>query len=82
MQERSIQVEKQRAALMGLITSILQEEQELSLIEIKLRVANAIALMIDLDSMVADEIDFHTVGACKTFLEGEQALENVKDLLK
>lgn len=80
--EHLIQAAKQRAGLMGLINALLEEEQELTLTQIKLKITTCLSGLVVLDAMVGDEIDFEVIGACKTFLEGEQALDDVRDLLK
>ena len=71
----------QRACLMGLLTAILHDEGEKSLREIKGAIAETVARMIDMNVMVGDFIDFHTVEAAKEFLEQERALDQVKNLL-
>ena len=75
-------VSKQRAALMGLITAILRDEEEKSMTEIKKIVTQTLAYLIQQDSMVGDFIDYMTVDACKEFCEQEQALDDARNLLE
>lgn len=80
--EHLIQAAKQRAGLMGLINALLEEEQELTLNQIKGKIVRCVSGLVLLDAMVGDEIDYEVVETCKSYLESEQALEDVRDLLK
>lgn len=72
----------QRAAFMGLITAILDDEGEKTLTEIKDRIVNTVSFLIETDAMVGDGIDYMTITAAKHYMEQEIALDQVKDLLK
>lgn len=72
----------QRAALMGLITAILDDEGEKTLTEIKDRIVNTVSFLIEAEVMVGDGIDYMTTTAAKRYMEQEIALGQVKDLLK
>jgi len=72
----------QRAALMGLITAILDDQGEKTLTEIKDRIVNTVSFLIEAEVMVGDGIDYVTTKAAKRHMEQEIALGQVKDLLK
>lgn len=72
----------QRAALMGLITAILDDEGEKTLNQIKNHITDTMITLIDIQAIVGDPIEAITVDALKRHLEQEIALDQVKDLLK
>lgn len=74
-------IPRQRAALMGLITAIMKDENETPLVEIKRRCANAFAYMIDQDAMVGDIVDILTAEVMQEFCLQEKALEDARNLL-
>lgn len=76
-----IQCSNQRAALWGTISAILSDNQSESVEDIKRKVANNIARMIDKGVMVADEIEAIVCKDALQFLEQEQALNEIKDIL-
>ena len=75
-------VSLQRAALMGLITAILEDQGEKSLTEIKDRVVSTVSFLIESGAMVGDAIDYMAARAARRHMEQEIALDQVKDLLK
>ena len=70
----------QRAALMGLICSILKQE-EVTLKQIHNAILNCISDLIDKEMMVGDVVDLYVAEACKERLEQEKALEDFKNIL-
>ena len=72
----------QRAALMGLITAILDDQGEKTLQEIKSHITNTITFLVESEVMVGDPIDLWVVRATRKYLEQEIAVDQVKDLLK
>ena len=77
-----IQISKQRAGLLGLLTAILDDERELTSEQIKGAIVRCMCNLIDTDGMVYDWMDKHFVGAARTYCEQNAALDEIKDLLK
>lgn len=71
----------QRAALMGLILGMLREEEECSLVDIKLKIAGAIGLMITTGVMVGDFIDTEVADECKSVLQAESLVRDIREFL-
>jgi len=72
----------QRAALMGLITAILDDQGEKTLVQIKDRIVDTVSFLIEAEVMVGDGIDYVAAKAARRHMEQEIALGQVKDLLK
>ena len=79
--EYFIKCSNQRAALWGTISALLNDEQSESVEDIKRRVANNISRMIDRDIMISDEIEMMVCKDALKFLEQEEALEEIKNIL-
>lgn len=71
----------QRAGIMGVIVSILRTE-EASLNQIKQRIVASFAMMIETEAVLHDRIDLEMANACKDYLFQEQALDEIKEMLK
>lgn len=72
----------QRAALMGLITAILDDQGEKTLVQIKDRIVDTVSFLIEIEAMVGDGIDHVATTSARRHMEQEIALSQVKDLLK
>ena len=72
----------QRAALMGLITAILDDQGEKTLVQIKDRIVDTVSFLIEIEAMVGDGIDYVATTSARRHMEQEIALGQVKDLLK
>jgi hypothetical protein len=79
--EHLLNAAMQRAALMGIIAAILEDEVTETAQSIKTRICCSLGEMIDRDIMVKDFIDVHVVAAVKNFLEQEIAVEEAKDII-
>ena len=70
----------QRAALMGLMCSILKQDN-VSLKQVQNAIISCFSDLIDRDLMVGDVVDLYVAEACKEHLEQERALQDVRDIL-
>ena len=65
----------QRALVMALLASILDQDENLSIRNAKIAITNAFSNAIDLKVMVGDLIEKDLLERVATFLEQEQLLE-------
>ena len=72
---------QQRAALWGTISALLNDENAQSVEEIKKKVSSNIGMMIDRGLMVHDDIEVFVCKDALKFLEQENALDEVKNML-
>ena len=77
-----MQIAKQRAGLLGLLTAILDDQRELTSEQIKGAILRCMCNLIDTDGMVYDWMDKRFVEAAKACCEQNVFLDEVKDLLK
>jgi len=82
MENQPTMKELQRAAWAGLIVSILEDNGDLSINEIKLDIASLFSELILMGVVEGDEIDLRIGDACKRILEAEMAVRDVKDFLE
>ena len=80
MQAHLIKASAQRAALMGFIANLL-EQDDLTLVEIQTGVCSMLSTLIDLGVMVGDEIDARTMQSAQTYLHQQIAIEEVNGIL-
>ena len=71
----------QRAAIIGLLTGLLEEEQDRTMKEVKSAILSCLASLTLFDCMVGDIIDQSFMQAAKQHCEEELALEAVKEML-
>lgn len=79
--EHVVTASYQRAGLMGFLLCLLEEENELSMNEVKQKAVSIFTTMMSLDLMVRDEIDMEVARACRNFCEQEKALMDFKEIL-
>ena len=72
---------RQRAALWGTISALLSDDTSQSVEDIKKKVSNQIDRMIDKGMMIGDDIEVYVCKDALRFLEQEQAMDAVKDML-
>lgn len=66
----------QRAAMMALLTKFMREQNdELTIHNIKIAICNFFSQLIDNEVMVADEIEIHTMESIQTFLQQEAIID-------
>ena len=67
----------QRAILLGLISSILdkQEEEELTLRNVKIAITNCFVAMIDNEHIIGDAIEGDVLKKVLTFIEQEELVQ-------
>lgn len=66
----------QRAAIMALLTKFMREQNdELTIHNIKIAICNFFSQLIDNEAMVADDIEVHTLEAIQTFLQQEAIVD-------
>lgn len=80
--EKEMKIAGQRAAVMGLLTSILHDEEECTLKEMKDRVLACLSTLIVFDMVVGDSIDDITFQAGKQHCKEQMALEEVREILE
>ena len=76
-----IKCSQQRAALWGTISALLSDDTSQSVEDIKKKVSLNIGRMIDRNMMVGDDIEVFVCKDALRFLEQEQAVDAVKDML-
>lgn len=73
----------QRAAVLGLLCNILNQEEESFTVEhVKRAIVHVIGDMIDDGHMVGDIIDLHVAKCCKDYIEKAGAVEAARDIVK
>jgi len=82
MEEILVLKSHQRAAWLGVIVGILQEDEETTIATIKLLIAHSFANMIERGVVVEDALDAIVADACKTVLASEMAVQATQDILK
>jgi hypothetical protein len=67
----------QRAILLGLISSILdkQEDEELTLRNVKIAITNCFVTMIDNEHMIGDMVEVDVLKKVMTFIEQEELVQ-------
>jgi hypothetical protein len=66
----------QRAAIMALLTKFMREQNdELTIRNVKIAICNFFSQLIDNETMVADEIEVCTLESIQTFLQKEAIVE-------
>lgn len=80
MQAHLIKASAQRAALMGFIANLL-EQDDLTLPEIQTGVCSMLSSLIDLGVMVGDEIDARTMQSAQNHIQQQLAVEEVSNIL-
>lgn len=66
----------QRAAIMALLTKFMREQNdELTIHNVKIAICNFFSQLIDNETMVSDEIEVCTLEAIQTFLRQEAIVE-------
>ena len=71
----------QRAALMAVVSNIINMPDDKSLTNAKTMIAGCFSKMIDNDVMVCDSIDSQLLHEIKSFLEQESAIEAVSNII-
>lgn len=71
----------QRAAVMGLLTNLLEQEEELTMKDIKSSILTCLTTLAVFDCMVGDWIEQNTLQAAKQHCDEELALEAVREML-
>jgi non-ribosomal peptide synthetase component E (peptide arylation enzyme) len=71
----------QRAALMGVIAAIIENQEERTFDEIKHACINFITDLFEQGISVGDEIEADVINKCKSFFEQQIAVETVKELI-
>ena len=72
----------QRAAMMGLLTALLEDERERTMKEIKLAVLDCLSTMTEFECRVGDFIETLAFEAALQFAQEEKALLDVKEILE
>lgn len=66
----------QRAAIMALLTKFMREQNdELTIHNVKIAICNFFSQLIDNEAMVADDIEVYTLEAIQTFLQQEAIVD-------
>lgn len=71
----------QRAAIMGLLTAMLEDQEEKTMKEVKGRILSCLNTIIDFDLIVGDFIDKNVLEAAKQHCQEQIALEEVDKIL-
>lgn len=71
----------QRAALMALVSNIIDTSEDRSLTDIKLMISNTFGKMIDKKIMVGDDIEQIVLKEIREFLYQEQAFRAANDII-
>lgn len=71
----------QRAAVMGLLTNFLEQEEEKTMKDVKSAILACLTTLSEFDCMVGDWIEVNTLQAAKQHCEEELALEAVREML-
>lgn len=80
MQAHLIKASAQRAAVMGFIASLL-EQDDLTLTEIQTNVCGMLSTLIDLDVMVGDEIDSRVMQSAQNYIHQEIAVMQANGII-
>lgn len=80
--EQQMKIAGQRAAVMGLLTAILEDGEERSMKEIKDRILHTLDTLLDFEMVVGDFVDKLTFEAAQQHCQEQMALEAVQELLK
>lgn len=81
-QEDFLKIAAQRAMLLGLVSALLQNEEEMSVTELRSQILNILSAFIDLGIVLGDEIEVYTMVAAKKAATAELALEEAVSLTK
>ena len=71
----------QRAAIMGLLTAMLEDDQERTMKEIKDKILSCLNTIMDFDLIVGDFIDKNVFEAAERHCQEQIALDEVNEIL-
>lgn len=72
----------QRAAIMGLLTAMLEDQEEKTMKEVKDKILSCLNTIMDFDLIVGDFIDKNIFEAAEQHCKQQIALEEIQDMLK
>lgn len=71
----------QRAALMGVVSAILMEQEDMTGRQIKDKLLDLFQFLIESEVLVGDAIEALTIQACKEYCEQMIAVEEANEIL-